>query len=92
MNPKQSVLLCSGGSERPFAHLQPIVDVLIANGNSYAHASGFFRTQAGWLCELKRPLDFDLIGRIFLLPDSIELVEANGSIWCRNCWSEICGG
>ncbi len=77
---------------RPFAHLEPIVRKLVELGNEFSYGNGFYQSQDGWRCDLKKPIDFVAVRTFFDLPGAIELVEKNGIIWCRNSWIEIQGG
>jgi len=53
----------------PYANLLPLVEVLLAHGNTLAFESDPFRlTRDGWYCELREPIDFDLVEATFVLP------------------------
>ncbi len=85
------VAAVSSDPKRPFAHLLPIVQRLISCGNESTTGKIFYSTQDGWVCDLRNPIDFDVISRHFDLPESIELVVGNDSIFCRRSWIEIKG-
>ena len=89
----------SPSGAKPYEHLKPIVQALIADGNrpSKAHGSalidelGFYHDKDGWICVLRDPINFALIEVNFELPPSIELNEAENTIFCRKSWIEIRG-
>jgi hypothetical protein len=82
----------SPDSGKPYAHLLPIVNRLIELGNEPVRKDVFYLSQDGWRCDLKKPIDFQVIRQEFLLPNSIVLAEKNDSIWCEKSWIEIQGG
>src|SRR6476659_6955875 len=67
--------------EAPYAHLKPIVEALLEAGNEPSPPSGghvpnrlgFYHDKDGWRCDLLRPIDFELLYRIFELPPSLSL-------------------
>ena len=80
----------------PFTHLVPLIDLLVAHGNqplamTRANRWGFYRTQGGWMCAMRDPIDFSLIRRSFELPPSIRLNPAADAIYCDRTWIEIKG-
>jgi hypothetical protein len=89
----------SPSGAKPYEHLKPIVKALIADGNgpSKAHGSapidelGFYHDKDGWICILRDPINFALIGSEFELPSSIELNEKENTVFCRRSWIEIRG-
>jgi hypothetical protein len=79
------------GTYPPYNHLQPIVDLLIANGNESRHPETFYPTKDGWLCSLKKKIDFDLLRDNLEIPESIKLDEEDGSIFDTLAFIEIRG-
>jgi len=56
-------------ASRPYANLLPLVEVLLAHGNTLVFESDpFVLTGDGWYCELREPIDFDLVEATFVLP------------------------
>ncbi len=76
----------------PYSHLEPIVDAPLAAGNKIQDPTKFFRDTDGWRCDLKKPVNFGLIEKLFELPTSITLSREHDSILCRTTWVEIQGG
>lgn len=76
----------------PYSHLEPIVDTLLADGNKIHGPAKFFRDTDGWRCDLKNPINFALIEKMFELPQTITLSREHGSILCHTTWIEIQGG
>jgi len=83
----------SGGTDlvAPYKHLVPIVEVLLRDGNELAGASMFYQDRDGWRCDLKKPINFDLIRNRFSIPQSILLSESHDAVLCQNTWIEIKG-
>lgn len=79
-------------NEKPYSHLLPMVDALLREGNEPVTPEVFFQDRDGWRCELRRPIDFELIRNEFDLPSSIILSDENDAILCENTWIEIKGG
>jgi hypothetical protein len=75
----------------PYEHLIPIVDALLQAGNLVVGSSKFYRDTDGWRCDLKYPIDFEIIRRKFDLPSSILLSDNNDAILCQQTWIEIKG-
>jgi hypothetical protein len=102
---KEIIDISKSTSERPYLHLSPIVKLLLDHGNIVADTShiekqarlgipasdGFYGTQGGWVCDLGKPIDFDLVRKMFELPEYVSLNEETGSIFCRTSWIEITG-
>jgi len=74
----------------PYGHLLPVVDVLVTAGNRVVQ-EGFFKGSDGWRCELAEPLDFQLLRREFVFPESIRLVPERNQVHCRRTWTVIAG-
>jgi hypothetical protein len=88
---KQSVPLDPPDWSRPYGHLLPVVDVLVAGGNRFIRG-GFYKNVDGWRCELVDPLDFELLRRRFRFPESICLAPGRDLVLCRRTWAAIEGG
>jgi hypothetical protein len=88
---KQSVLLDPPDWGRPYGHLLPVVDVLVAGGNRVTRG-GFHKDVDGWRCELVDPLDFELLRKRFRFPESICLAPGRDLVLCRRTWVAIEGG
>jgi len=55
----------------PYANLLPLVEALLAHGNMLVFEGDPFRlTRNGWYCELREPINFDLIEASFVLPET----------------------
>jgi hypothetical protein len=77
--------------ERPYLHLQPVVDALIRAGNT-TYRSGFYLDPDGWRCDFAEPLAFDMLIAMFDFPDSIRVRRDFDAIHCLKSWSTIeCG-
>ena len=87
---KQSVPLDPPDWSRPYGHLLPVVDVLVAGGNRVIRG-GFYKNVDGWRCELVDPLDFELLRKRFRFPESICLAEGRNLVLCRRTWAAIEG-
>lgn len=89
----------SSSAAKPYEHLKPIVEVLIADGNvpSNAHGSipidelGFYMNRDGWICALRDPINFELISANFEMPPTIKLNKTENTIFCERSWVEIVG-
>jgi hypothetical protein len=88
---KQSVPLDPPDWSRPYGHLLPVVDVLLAGGNRVIRG-GFHKDVDGWRCELLDPLDFELLRKRFRFPESICLAPGRNLVLCRRTWAAIEGG
>jgi len=88
---KQSVPLDPPDWSRPYGHLLPVVDVLMAGGNRVIRG-GFYKSVDGWRCELVDPLDFELLRKRFRFPESICLAPGRNLVLCRRTWAAIEGG
>ena len=88
---KQSVPRDPPDWSRPYGHLLPVVDVLVAGGNRVIRG-GFHRDVDGWRCELADPLDFELLRKRFRFPESICLAPGRDLVLCRRTWAAIEGG
>jgi len=77
--------------EKPYEHLQPIVEALIASGNEPLNSSVWVQSRDGWRSDFKRPLDFNLLNELFEFPKSIKLMNESDKIFCQNSWIDIRG-
>lgn len=82
----------SGNPQRPYAHLQPIVDVLVENGNEITtDPAGFYLTQGGWVCDFRYPIDYALLEAAFVLPSTVHFGQKVNAVLCDRSWAEIRG-
>lgn len=75
-----------------YAHLEPIVDLLLANGNALALPFRWGENRTGFFCSLSKPIDFDLIETTFSLPSTVRLARVEGNVECDVTWACIQGG
>lgn len=61
----------------------PIVDLLIENGNELAESPRLAGSQAGFSSALSKPLDLNLIEATFVLPESTVLNRQYNRIYYR---------
>ena len=81
-----------GDLERPYKHLQPIVDFLATHGNEItSDPSGFYRTQGGWVCDFRNPIDYALVHAAFALPPTVHFGVKENAIACDRSWATIRG-
>jgi hypothetical protein len=74
-----------------YSHLEPIVDLLLRNGNELALPFRWGENRSGFFCHLARPIDFALIESTFVLPASVRLSRGEGSVECDVTWASIKG-
>lgn len=58
----------------------PVVDLLLANGNQLADVNRWSVDQTGYTCELKQPIDFELLENTFEFPDNVEFNHQHSAI------------
>lgn len=75
--------------EPDYAHLNPVVEFLIKNGNSSANEYIWGCNRTGYFCHLNRDINFDGLREVFIFPESVKLDEVNHSIDCFNTYSII---
>ena len=75
-----------------YSHLEPIVDLLLTNGNSLSHEYRWGENRTGFYCHLQHRLDFDLIESTFEFPSFVRLNRQNDSVECDQTWASIVGG
>ena len=79
-------------SQRPYEHLQPIVDFLTASGNEITtEVSGFYPTQGGWVCDFRYPIDYELVKEAFVFPPTVHFGQKVNAILCDRSWAETRG-
>jgi hypothetical protein len=87
-----TIVTGDSGAIRPYANLLPLVEKLRGCGNALIFDSdGFLLVQDGWCCELRDPIDFDVVEATFVLPDSIVCLRQQDRIVDRLTRSEISG-
>lgn len=80
------------GAAKPYANLLPLVEKLRAGGNALIFdGDGFLLVQDGWCCELRDPIDFDVVEATFVLPESIVCLRRQDRIVESLTRSEIGG-
>jgi hypothetical protein len=77
-------------SSRPYENLLPILDALVVAGN-VALDGGFVLHQDGWRGRVAKPIDVDLVDRLFQLPRSIRVSRAHDTILDESTWVSIEG-
>ncbi len=96
---KTILLAQSSDTNKPYLHLKPIVEFLLANGNAYSppiegfepNEDGFYVDKDGWKCDLKDPINFSKWLANFEFPESVKIHEENQSIFCEKSWIGIKG-
>lgn len=81
--------------EPPMSHLAPMLLALVEAGNEVRWQNdsfGFIPQPDGWFCELLRPIDFDLVRRRFVLPESVRLDPEGDRILDDANRAEVYGG
>ena len=82
-----------GDPERPYRHLQPIVDYLATHGNEImTNPSGFYPTQGGWVCDFRFPIEYASVDAAFALPPTVRFSTKENAIVCDRSWAIIQGG
>lgn len=51
----------------------PVIDLLLKNGNELRDQFRWGANQTGFTCVLKRPINFDLIDSTFILPPNVAI-------------------
>lgn len=90
--PEVKLTLRKTGDQAPYAHLEPLVETLIAAGNKRMHPEPWITSRYHWTCFLRRRIDFELVRKSFVLPETICLDEQAGSIFDSQGFIEIAGG
>lgn len=60
--------------------LEPILKLLLSNGNKIATEYRWGSSPTGYFCILKNKIDFELIEKTFVVPSSIQLLRDCGEI------------
>lgn len=81
---------------RAYEHLVPVVELPARHANRPKHGMLlrgplFFLDRDGWRCDLRKPIDFDLLRGHFQFPPSIELSEEAGQAFCHKTWVTVAG-
>lgn len=63
-----------------FTILEPILQLLLSEGNELATDYRWGSNPTGYFCLLKNNIDFELIERTFDLPPSIQLMKEYGTV------------
>jgi hypothetical protein len=74
-----------------YAHLEPILDLLLDNGNRLSTEYRWGEDRTGYFCHFRLPLNFDLIESTFELPAFIRLYPDEDKIGCNVSWVTIRG-
>lgn len=91
MSMKPSIEFDSSNDPK-YDHLNPIVDLLIANGNTLAKDERWHIDMTAIVCYLSKPIDFDLVESSFELSNDIDLNKSGNWIECAQTMSMIQGG
>jgi len=79
-------------SVRPvYAHLEPVVDLLLRHGNELALPYRWGENRTGYFCHLAKPIDFALIESELVLPSHVRLSREEGSVECEVTLASIRG-
>jgi hypothetical protein len=72
-------------------HLVPLVDALVERGNAVV-GERFVPNQGGFECEMKSPLDFEVLHPLVPQEDkNIHLAPSSDLLWCSHCWASVFG-
>jgi len=82
----------SAANQPMYKHLEPIVDFLVANGNSLARDERWHTDMSAIVCYLNKPIDFEGIKQHFALSNDIVLNEEGNWIECAQTMCMIQGG
>jgi hypothetical protein len=74
-----------------YSHLEPIIDLLLGQGNTLAHKYRWGENRTGFFCHLAKPIDFKLIEASFELPPWVRLTGERDAIECDKTWTTIQG-
>jgi hypothetical protein len=79
-------------SDPEWAHLQPLVDALVAAGNEPVDG-GFRANQGGTDCYMRDPLDYDVLRPLVAQdPHRDRISMSDDRVDCLHCWAGIGGG
>lgn len=65
---------------QPYEILEPILQLLLNNGNEINTDYRWGSNPTGYFCILKNKIDFDLVEKTFKLPSSVQVMRQYGSI------------
>ena len=74
-----------------YAHLEPVVDLLLQHGNELALPYRWGDNRTGYFCHLAKPIDFALIECDLALPSHVRLSREEDSVECDVTWASIRG-
>lgn len=74
-----------------YAHLEPVVDLLLQHGNELALPYRWGENRTGYFCHLVKTIDFELIESELVLPSHVRLSREEGSVECDVTWASIKG-
>jgi hypothetical protein len=78
-------------NEAEWAHLQPLVDALVAAGNE-TRDGGFRPNQGGTDCYMRDPLDYDVLRPLVAQdPHRDRISMGDDRLDCLHCWAGIGG-
>lgn len=66
------------------AHLEPVIDFLLLEGNRLTHSYRWGSNREGYFCHVRDPIDFVSLVNRFEFPESVLLVVERDTIYCRN--------
>ncbi|MGH8893020.1 MAG: hypothetical protein ACRDWY_06900 [Actinomycetes bacterium] len=81
--------------EPAMSHFAPVMLALVEAGNEVVWRNenfGFIPQPHGWTAELASPIDFDLVERRFVLPDTVRLDRDGDRIWDDASQAVVLGG
>jgi len=65
---------------QPYEILEPILNLLLENGNEIKTDYRWGSNPTGYFCILTKDIDFELVEKTFKLPCSVQLMRKYGSI------------
>lgn len=75
------------------SHLQPILEFLETNGNSYDHSAPMYADKGnGPTRFIKGAINFDLLESTFEFPAFIKINPKEKVVFCNRCWCNIVEG
>lgn len=97
---KLKIVARAPDDQPPYENLRPLIEALLEDGNAFAKPlgghipdrAGFYLDRDGWVCDLREPIDFDLLEKRFDMPSSIRTNRPNSTICDDLSWVQIRGG
>ncbi|WP_431274677.1 hypothetical protein ACQ858_22215 [Variovorax ureilyticus] len=80
---KQVVLDGAPPRQPLYAHLDPVVDFLVANGNALAYPYRWGSDREGYFCVVARPIAFADLLEAFQFPPTVLLTPDLNQIYCE---------